>query len=244
MVLLAGCASNPDGSYDDRDCRPDSIGMTAGSSGNPLADLAVALVLDITWFAGCEAAVGVANGIHNFHRALTHDGIYYSPDGLFSVAVPGGPGADEYQVQQQSRPDKDTVLFIPRHAEEPAYGITALPRLQDADAALSLDAFAEEASAKLPGIGDDAGGNLIQVHAEDVQLGAYPARFIEYRSAAGPDTFYLLYFLKTSHAAVILTITWQQRCPLCSAASEAQLRGMDPGLDAFVSSFEFANKGD
>jgi hypothetical protein len=241
-TLLVGCATNPDGSYDDRDCRPANTEVTTGS-GNPFTDLAAALLVDITWFAGCEAVVGVANGIHSFHRASTHAGVYYSPDGLFSVAVPSVPGADAYEVQQQIQPDKDTVVFVPPTPELGAYGITVLPQLQDADAALSLDAFAEQASAKLPGLGDQAGSTLTQIHAEDVQLGANPARFLVYRSAAGPDTYYLLYFIKTTHAAAILSVSWPRRCPRCAGASEAALREMDPDLQAFVTSFELANKG-
>jgi hypothetical protein len=242
IALLAGCATNPDGSYDDRNCLPQKTELTPGNN-NPLVDLAAVLLVDITWFAGCEAIVGVANGIHNFHRASTHEGVYYSPDGLFSVAVPGEPGADAYQVQQQIEHDKDTVVFVPPTPDSPAYGITALPHLQDADAALSLDAFAEQASAKLPGVGDQVGSTLKQIHAEDVQVGANPARFLVYRSASGPESYYLLYFIKTTHTAAILSVTWPRQCPRCAGSSETNLREMDPDLQAFVTSFELASKG-
>jgi len=241
FALLAGCATNPDGSYNDRNCRiPDDV--QPGNSGNPLVDLAAMLLVEITWLGGCEAVVGIANGIHNFHGAHTHEGVYYSPDGTFSVAVPGGSDSGRYQVQQQVATDKDTVVFVPKDVNEPAYGITALRHLQEADAALSLEAFADKASTGLPT--GQAGGGFTRIHAEDVQLGANPARFVVYSSASAPETYYLMYFVKTAHVAAILSITWPKRCPECANASESSLRQMDPDLESFVTSFELTNDGD
>ena len=241
VAILAGCATKPNGDLDDRSCVPDTPNASAFNGDDALVALAAALVIDLTWFAGCEAVVGVTNGIHHFHRAHARDGVYYSPDGAFSVSVPQ-PGTDEYQVQQQSGDGKDTVLFVPRDAGQPAYGVTVLPDLQDTQASMSLADFSQQSGGGLP----DIGGALTQVYAEDIQLGANPARLVVYRSDAGSsasERYYLLYFVKTPHAAAILSITWPDKCPYCATGPESSLREMDPALENFVTSFELSSKG-
>jgi hypothetical protein len=241
-LLLAGCATKPNGDLDDRDCAPNGSGGFSTGSGDPLVDLAATLLVDITWFAGCEAVVGIANGIHHFHVGHAHDGVYYSPDGAFSVAAPM-PQTDEYTVQQQSADGKDTVLFVPRDTDQPVYGVTVLTRLDGPQASLSLADFSEQASANLPGIGTA----VTLIHAEDVQLGANPARLMVYRAdapAAGSAQadHYLMYFVKTAHTAAILSVTWPYQCPRCATGPASSLRDMDPALDSFVGSFELSSQ--
>lgn len=205
-------------------------------------DLAAILLVDLTWFAGCEAVVGISNGIHHFHLAHSHDGVYYSPDGAFSIGVPLAV-SNEYQAQQQTSDGKDTVVFVPRTPGEPVYGVTVLTKLEGAEADLSLADFSSHAGADLSGIGVP----VTQIHAEDTQLGAHPARLVVYRSTApvdggGQPDFYLTYFIKTGHSAAILSITWPYECPRCTTGSDTTIRGMDSVLDSFLDSFELASK--
>ena len=236
-VLLAGCATKPNGDLDDRDCVPSSSGEV--STGNPLADLAATLIVDLTWFAGCEAVVGISNGIHHFQRARSHNGVYYSPDGAFSVGLPLAV-SDEYQAQQQTGDGKDTVVFVPRKSGEPVYGVTVLTHLAGPQSELSLADFSNQASANLPGVGVP----VAQIYTEDVQLGANPARLVVYRSqgSAAEQDYYLMYFVKTAHTAAILSVTWPYECPRCASGSDAAIRDMDPTLDSFVSSFELSSQ--
>jgi hypothetical protein len=240
-TLLTACASKPNGDLDGSDCAPSGdVGEFFKGGGNPLVDLAALLVVDVTWFAGCEAVVVIANGIHHFQLAYSHNGIYTSPDDSFSVGVPLA-SSDEYQAQQQIADGKDTVVFVPRTPGEPVYGVTVLTHLDDAQAGSSLTEFSNQASAGLSGIGVP----VEQIRAEDVQLGANPARLVVYRSkAAGtsaPD-YYLMYFVKTAHSAAILSITWPYDCPYCTTGSEAAIRSMDPALGSFLDSFELASQ--
>ncbi len=132
-------------------------------------------------------------------------------------------------------------MFVPRTPDEPVYGITVLTQLDAGQAALSLDDFANQAGADLLGIGVP----VTQVHAEDTQLGANPARLVVYRSnsadtTGGQPDFYLLYFVKTAHTAAILSITWPYECPRCATGSDTALRDMDPAVGSFLESFELA----
>jgi hypothetical protein len=238
-VLLCSCATKPNGDLADTVCRPDFHG---GSGSDPLADLAAILIVDLTWFAGCEAVVGIANGIHHFRLAYSHDGVYYSPDGAFSIGVPMA-ASDEYLAQQQTSASKDTVVFVPRRPGEPVYGVTVLTHLEGSQAELSLADFSSRADADLSGIGVP----VTQIHAEDTQLGGNPARLVVYRSTTPVDrgaqsNFYLTYFVKTGHSAAILSITWPYECPRCTAGPDATLRDMDGVLDSFLGSFELANQ--
>lgn len=203
-------------------------------------DIAAVLLVDLIWFGGCEAVVGISNGIHHFQLAHSHDGIYTSPDGAFSVGVPLAI-SNEYQAQQQTAPGKDTVVFVPRSPGEPVYGITVLTHLDGPQADLSLADFSSQSSAGLLG----AGVAVEQIHAEDVQLGANSARLVVYRSSADAITqrnYYLMYFVKTARTAAILSITWPYECPRCTTGSDAAIRGMDPTLDDFVNSFELSSQ--
>ncbi|HEY3644549.1 MAG TPA: hypothetical protein VGM16_04355 [Gammaproteobacteria bacterium] len=236
-ALLAGCATKPNGDLDDSECVPDPPHGVTG--GNPLVDIAAILIIDLTWFAGCEAVVGISNGIRHFHPAQARDGVYYSPDGAFSVGVPMAV-SDEYQAQQQRSGSKDTVVFVPRTPGEPAYGVTVLTKLDATQAALSLPDFASQASADLLGTG------VTQVQAQDVQLGANAARLVVYRApvpvaGTAPPHYYLMYFVKTAHTAAVLSVTWPYECPRCAAGSDISLRNMDPVLDAFLDSFELSS---
>lgn len=239
-ALLAGCATKPDGDLDDQQCIPPSPGNIGGGGDDALAVLAAVLVIDLAWFAGCETVVGISNGIHHFHKAHARDGVYYSPDGAFSVAVPQA-GEVQYQVQQEALAGKDTAVFVPPAPGEPVYGVTVLTRLDAAQAGLSAADFASHAGADLLGIGVP----VTPIHAEDTQVGGNPAHLVVYRAAKGsgqPD-FYLMYFIKTTSSAAIVSITWPYDCPRCGIGSDTALRDMDPGLKGFLESFELANKG-
>jgi hypothetical protein len=193
--LLTACATKPNGDLDDQQCVPPTPGNVGGSGQDALVALAALLVIDLTWFAGCEAVVGISNGIHHFHKGHAHDGVYYSPDGAFSVAVPQA-GEDQYQVQQQALAGRDTVVLVPPAPGSPVFGITVLTKLDASQAQLPLPDFASQASADLLGIGVP----VTPIHAEDTQLGGNPARLLVYRAdmpagGSGQPDFYLMYFL-------------------------------------------------
>lgn len=151
--------------------------------------------------------------------------------------------SNEYQPQQQAEAGKDTVVFIPHTQGEPIYAVTVLTHLEGQQAQLSLADFADQASASLPGVGVP----VAQIHAEDVQLGANPARLVVYRSQAyaagapGQD-YYLMYFVKTARTAAIVSVTWPYECPRCATGPDVAIRDMDPTLDSFTSSFELSSQ--
>lgn len=231
--MLTACATKPNGDLDGRSCIP-----SGGSAGGDAGILLVYLI----WIAGCETTVVIANGLEHFQLAHSHHGIYTPPDGSFSVGVPL-PNSDEYQAQQQITDGKDTVVFVPRTPGEPVYGVTVLTHLDDAQADSSLTEFSNQANA---GLGD-IGVPLEQIHAEDVQLGANPARLVVYRSsapAAGAtqQDYYLMYFIKTPHTAAILSVTWPYDCPHCATGPDTAIREMDMTWDDFVNSFELSSQ--
>jgi|GEM_PF-7080103 len=222
-------------------------GTASGS--DPLTDIAVTLVVDVAWIAGCEAVVGIANSIHHFHRASTHAGYYYAPDGSFSVAIPGWPDSDGYEAQQQTGQDKTTVLFVPRTKGDLVFGATVVPRLTPEQADLSLDEFAKLAGDLMPHLA--AAGQtppLTQVHAEDIALGANPARLVVFRAnstdaGTGEPRYYLMYFVKTPRSAAVLSVAWPFECEKCAVGPDSALRAMDSRINPFLDSFELRNPG-
>lgn len=240
-ALLAACSTYPNGDLDGRDCAPSSNSGSV-NSGNPLADLAAILIVDLVWFGGCEAVVGIVNGVRHFHPAQPRGGVYYSPDGVFSVGVPLGL-SDEYQAQQRTAVGRDMVVFVSRTPGMPVYGVTVLTKLEESQADLSLQELSQRTSAGLLG----AGVVVTPIYTEDVQLSANPARLAVYRAQAPADgsaepDYYLMYFVKTQLTAAILSIRWPYECPRCATGPNSALRDMDPTLHAFLDSFELASK--
>lgn len=246
-MLLAACVTAPNGNYSDEPCTP-SGGVMLGSA-DPLLDIAVTLIVDVTWFTGCETFVTVANGIRDLRRAQAHHGVYVSPDHLFSVKVPDNNR--HIQIREQIKPTQDYVYFVSSIPGNPVYAISVVPTLPEKYASLSSEQFATHATEGLlknasQGEGQLAG--LQRIYQEELNFNGMPALFAVYRrdartaNAARPF-YYLMYFIRNGNRAAILTVTWAGNCPQCTKGPEAAIRSMDPGLGTFVNSFQLADPG-
>lgn len=245
-MLLASCVTAPNGNYSDEPCTPSS-NVYLGA--DPLVDLAFTLIVDVTWFAGCETFVTVANGIRDLQRAQAHHGVYESPDHLFSVKVPDDN--QDIQIREQIKPTKDYVYFISSLPGRPVYAISVIPALPEQYASLSSEQFASQATR---GLLENASRNegqlsgLQRIYQEEVTVNGKPALFVVYRrdaQAANTEQpyYYLMYFIRNGNRAAILTVTWSSDCPKCAKGPEAAIRGMDPGIGTFVNSFRLADPG-
>lgn len=244
-ILLAACVTAPNGNYSDEPCTP-SGNVYLGA--DPLADLAFTLIVDVTWFAGCETFVTVANGVRDLQRAQAHHGVYVSPDRLFSVNVPDDNR--DIQIREQTNFAKDSAYFVSSIPGRPVYAISVIPNLSERYASLSIEQFASQAA---QGLSEHAVGNqgqlagLRRVYQEALNINDKPALFEVYRrdaqANAGQPDYYLMYFIRNGSRAAILTVTWSSDCPKCAKGPEAAIRDMDPGIGKFVNSFRLADPG-
>jgi hypothetical protein len=245
-TLLAACVTAPNGNYSDEPCTPSS-NVFIGD--NPLVGLAFTLVVDVTWFVGCETVVNVANGIRELRLAQVHHGVYVSPDHLFSVNVPNHNR--NIEVREQIKPAQDYVYFVSSIPGSPVYAISVIPALPDKYAALSNEQFATQATAGLVKNASQDGGKLAglqHVYQEELKFNNMPALFVVYRrdpvaANVGKPYFYLMYFIRNGNRAAILSVTWSGDCPKCTTGPEAAIRGVSPGLGEFVESFRLADPG-
>jgi|SRR5579863_1576063 len=247
-TLLAGCATGPRVRYDDQACKSD-IHKSVQVPGAP----GVAILIDGMWYLSCEAAVGVVYGIGALQRAVVHGTVYRSPDGLFSVDLPGSAAVDDgpgLQVHESITPDKDYVYFVPHPAGGPVYGMNVLPQMPPQFTGLSVEDFSHQAMADLFEDAHSPGDsprslNLEQVYEQALTLDDKPAVFAVYRrngSDYGP--YYLMYFVKQGDRAAILSVLWPGDSLPSGNNPEVAIRAMSPGLQDFVSSFRLASPQD
>lgn len=247
-TLLAGCATSPNGDYDDRDCKPFNPGDISGGSGNPgdiLVGIVALLVVEGLIVVGCEAAVEIGNGWRHYHPETADDGSYLPPDKLFSVAIPRTTAGEPYQAREKSSEGRDTVVFLPPdpQPQDPVFGVASLEGLDQLESTESLEAFSQQVTAKLPELaGPDT--HPQQVYASDFAVGDVPMHLVVYRQAPRPgqdQAYQLLYFVRDDahHGAAVLSVAWPQVCPYCADGPERVIRRMDPRLENFVESFRF-----
>lgn len=247
-MLLAACAIAPNSYYSDRNCVPPAqVAPVAGD--DVLVDIAVTLIVDVTWYTGCEAVVGIANGVHDLRLAVANNGVYASPDHLFSVNVPDENG--NMQIREKIRPTRDYVYFVSQTPGRPVYGISVIPTLPEKDASLSIEQFEKQATADLPKDASEGGVQLTglqRVYQEQLVIDNKPTLFAVYRrdvqagSARQPYN-YLMYFVKKGNRAAILTVAWSGECAKCTKGPEARIEEMNPGIGKFVDSFRLADPG-
>jgi hypothetical protein len=245
-MLLTACVTAPNGNYSDEPCTPSS---NVYWGADPLEGLAFTLIVDVTWFAGCETFVTVANGILDLRRARAHHGVYISPDRLFSVNVPDDNR--NTQIREQIKPTKDYVYFVSSTPGKPVYAISVIPALSAQDASLSIQQFATQATAGLQGDASQGRGQLAslqRVYQEELKINDKPALFAVYRRGAQTANarqpfYYLMYFIRNGNRAAILTVTWSGDCPKCTDGPETAIRALRPGLGRFVDSFRLAGTG-
>jgi hypothetical protein len=177
-------------------------------------------------------------------KGTLQDGVYTAADGSFSVTPPPGLG-----IHEEYYPQQDYLLFAPRLIKGPVYGMNVSPDQEPIYASLTLDEFAtvQLRDARFQSQLAD-GVALREMRREEITLDGRPALSIIYSQtrpgADAPQAYYLLYFTKTRHRSAVLSIAWPRDCPKCADGPEAEVRAMDPALDAFVSSFRLAGTGD
>lgn len=272
IALLTGCASNPNPKiqYDYADCTPSGNGGgSASGGGNPVAVivgmLVVEVVVDLSWYYGCEGVQNLDHTLFPPPMSSLHDGVYHSGDGVFSVAVPGQlsptpAGADWLTLLERLGQEQDYLYFLPKPEGEanPGYLVVAFPKLDAITAPQTPDEFAldvryiRDAMSRHPV--SEYGHVPVELHAEDITLDGKPAMFASYSLVMGDDKvatrifgkqqeilYLLLYVVKTPSRAAMLGIAWPRACPKCSTGSEAEIRAMDPQLKQFVESFHLAD---
>lgn len=246
-ALLTCCASRPDGSYDDHECRQMSLADFFQGSHEP-TDIIVVPVLYGIFFVSCETIAGLEVSWRYYHPLGPPDGFYLPPDRLFSVAIPRSPQQDGqfYTVRENDAPGQDAVLFTPPAADEPVLTVVGLSKLQGPEASESAQAFAEEITPKLPGLAAPA-ASLQQVYTVNFHHDAGPAYLVVYKLAPSPgpaqrQTYQLLYFIKDEDEgsrAAVLSVTWPHDCWACENGTEKDIRAVDPRIRSLVESFTF-----
>lgn len=241
LLLLTACANAP--SQPGRDsCQlnpePDGSGVVIGYP----------LFLPIYFLYGftCEGVKALdRHGVFDSPpKGKLQDGVYTAADGSFSVTPPPG-----LSIHEEYYPQQDYLLFAPRLVKGPVYGMNVSPDQEPIYASLTLDEFAavELRDARFQQQLAD-GVALKELRREEITLDGRPALSIIYSQtkpgAAKPMVYYLLYFTKTRHRSAVLSIAWPRDCPKCQDGPEAEVRAMDPSLDAFVSSFHLATAGE
>jgi hypothetical protein len=240
IVLLPGCATQQAPGSDGCQLDPNPQG-----SGLVIED---PLFLPVYFLYGftCEGVKALdRHGVFDSPpKGSLQDGVYTAADGSFSVVPPPGDG-----IHEEYYPQQDYLLFAPRLIRGPVYGMNVSPDQEPIYNSLTLDEFAtvELRDARFQQQLAD-GVALNELRREEITLDGRPALSIVYsqtRSGADkPMAYYLLYFTKTRHRSAVLSIAWPGDCPKCANGPEAEVRAMDPALDAFVSSFHLAGIGD
>jgi hypothetical protein len=177
-------------------------------------------------------------------KGTLQDGVYTAADGSFSVMPPAGDG-----IHEDYYPQQDYLLFAPRLSKGPVYGMNVSPDQEPIYNSLTLDEFATVELRDARFQAQLANGvALKELRREEITLDGRPALSIIYSQtpagASKPAVYYLLYFTKTRHRSAVLSIAWPGDCPKCSDGPEAEVRAMDPALQAFVSSFNLYSTGD
>ncbi|HET7649707.1 MAG TPA: hypothetical protein VFL15_03270 [Gammaproteobacteria bacterium] len=249
LILLGGCES----------VKPRDPCVPLGIANGPPDEIEA---MYLTYVAGCEvvrAATaplmhrGLGAGTETLHGEASY-GRYQSADTIFSVTMPGplaGFGHAGYHIAEQYLPHDDYVYFTIRDPAMPSYAIKVTPVLDREYAALGMEEYADlsmrDARMQLERY---SGAALRLIKSQPLQLDGKRTLFRVYsqsRPANGPALppaiYYLVYFIKQDDRAAILTVMWPKACPQCEHGGEHDIRSMDPGLNAFVSSFAMGING-
>ena len=246
LALLAGCVTDPRGGYNYEPCWQ----MPLHADGIPQTDMG-AYIIDGVWTLSCATAVSAGNGVYGLNRIFAHGNSYHSPDGMFSVELPGraatgeGPGL---VIRESVTSQRDYVVFVPRPTGGAAYSITALSNLPDRYVGMDVAHFSHAAVADLTDAmhsADPQAPELERVYEQQITLDGQPVMFATFRRE-GTDTgpFYLVYFVEKGNRAAILSVLWPGDSLPTGADPEATIRTMDSGLQAFVNSFHLAASED
>ncbi|HEX6549071.1 MAG TPA: hypothetical protein VF117_00175 [Gammaproteobacteria bacterium] len=248
--LLTGCQTRAQQDV----CFP--FGITAGSPSD--VD-----TLYFMYIAGCETAKTINSslkdrdwsmGANNPQGKIANTGKYQSADNIFTVAFPGplaGIGHGGYRINEQYLSHDDYVFFAPSESGSPFYGIKVTPKLDREYASLGMAEYADLSmqDARLQAQ-RYSGAALKLINNQALELDGKPALFRVYlqslpanRSAVSSRLYYLVYFIKQDDRAAILSVMWPKPCPQCETGNEQSIRGMDPGLRRFVSSFTMGSNG-
>lgn len=195
---------------------------------------------------GCEGVKALdRHGVFDSPpKGTLQAGVYTAADGSFSVEPPPG-----YAIHEEYYPQQDYLLFAQRLSKGPVYAMNVSPDQEPIYNSLTLDEFAtvELRDARFQQQLAD-GVALKELRREAITLDGRPALSIFYSQtkpgASAPQAYYLLYFTKTRHRSAVLSIAWPGDCPKCADGPEAEVRTMDPALDAFVGSFHLAGTED
>ena len=236
---LAACVTKPEGGYDYGPCWQ----MPFHPDGIPQTDMG-GFLGDGVWVLGCAAVVSAGNGVYALQHVFMHGDTYRSPDGLFSVALPGqaasgdGPGL---VVGESITPQRDYVAFVPRPASGEAYSVAILKQLPENYAGMGIADFSHAAVADLMDAmraSNSEAPTLERLYEQQISLDGGPAMFATFRrtgSDGGP--YYLVYFMERGGHAAILSVLWPDDGLPSGSDPEAAIRTMDPGLQTFVNSF-------
>jgi len=262
LALLAGCASNNDPRIKQEG---DGCNPGGGGAGHSLGDFVFALAFDMVFAYSCEGITHLVEGGHPPSRL--EDGVYHSGDAEFSIKLPVTPSSSDagtYSLFERLTRAEDHIFILPNTQGEgrSAYMVDVLPKLDAKDADLSPKEFLGDMTRvkqlmSLHPISSEDGPPLM--HEEALTLDGKPALFQVYSVllvsddkdndateffGSGSHTLYmLLYVVKTHDQAAILGIARPGDCPKCASGPESEVRGMDPALQAFVSSFHMAAPG-
>lgn len=239
LMLLVGCATTPNGGYDYKYCRQ----VPFHADGIPQTDMG-GYFLDSIWVLSCATLTTAGNGVYALHRIFVHGDTYHSPDGLFSVELPGRVAVGDSPglvVGESISVQRDYVAFAPRPTGGTAYGITVLPKLPDRYARMDVVDFSHAAVTDLMDAAhaaDKEAPALERLYEQQITLDGRPVMFATFRrqgSEGGP--YYLVYFVENGAHAAILSVLWTGDALPSGPDAEAAIRTMDPGLQAFVNSF-------
>jgi hypothetical protein len=235
-ALLAACAGAP------TDPKADNCLLNPHPSGTGVfINEYDALFLPVYFIYGfsCEGirALDRHGAFDAAPKGTLEDGVYTAVDHTFSVRVPAGLG-----IHEESYANLDYVLFAPRITKGAVYAVKVVPELEPIYGSLTLDQFASvelkdaRFQSRLA-----AGIPLQELRREATTLAGQPALTIVYsqtpEGADKPTAYYLLYFVKTRHRSAVLSVAWPGDCPKCSMGPDADVRTLDPALEAFLSSF-------
>ena len=264
LALLAGCASNTDPRI-----RQEGDGCNPGSGGgvNSLGELVFVFAFDLAFAYSCEGITHLVEGGHP--PSTLKDDVYRSGDGTFLVKLPMTPSSSNkgtYSLYERLSGSEDHIFMLPNQKGEgrSAYMIDVIPKLDPTDRDASTVGFLGDMNRvrqlmELHPVTSEDSPPLL--HEESITLDGKPALFQTYRLSLDPDdddkdsnateffgsdskTLYLLlYVVKTHDQAAIIGIARPGDCPKCATGPEAEIRAMDPVLEAFVSSFHMAAPG-
>jgi len=252
LVLLEACVlpeDDRDGGYAYKPCWEPLIHDSRFRDGEP-SDLLMDVMLGV-FSLSCAGGVTIGNGIYVLHRALVHGDTYHSPDGLFSVTLPGqaavGDG-DGLVIRESITPERDYVSFVQRPAQGDIYSITALPTLPERYGDMDVADFSHAVVTDLQVAlrAQDQGAPVLErLYEQQITLDGRPSMFATFRrEGAGIGPYYLVYFVKKADRAAILSVLWWGDSLPTGRDAEATIRTMDPTLQEFVNSFHLAVSAD